>query len=145
MPEIEYAFLADAADAKPGEKFNVLGGGVSRIAGPAFPLVHPHLALVCGIVLSATEVGRDHQVRFALLSPDGREVASADGGIRADGATDGRDTLVTFAIDLWSLTFPVPGDYSFRLLLDGSERKRIPLLISAIVEPAPPGERRFDA
>jgi hypothetical protein len=26
MPEIEYAFLADAAEVQPGQKFHVLGG-----------------------------------------------------------------------------------------------------------------------
>ena len=28
MPDIEYAFLADAAETQPGQKFHVLGGGV---------------------------------------------------------------------------------------------------------------------
>ena len=42
-----------------------------------------------------------------------------------------RPTL-TFAIDLWNLTFPVPGDYTFRILVDGSERKRLPLAISQL-------------
>jgi len=42
---------------------------------------------------------------------------------------DGRDAVLTFSIDLWNLTFPAPGDYSFRLLVNGSERKRLPLLI----------------
>jgi hypothetical protein len=43
--------------------------------------------------------------------------------------------------------FPAPGDYSFRLLVNGSERKRLPLLVALLAEnePAPPGERRFDA
>ena len=53
---------------------------------------------------------------------------------------------LTFCIDIWNLTFPTPGDYSFRLLVNGSELKRLPL---EIVTPAPPprsgGERRFDA
>jgi len=32
-------------------------------------------------------------------------------------------------VDLWSLTFPSPGDYSFRILVNGSERKRLALLL----------------
>jgi hypothetical protein len=43
MPEIEYAFLADAAETPPGQKFHVLGGGIARIGGRTFPLRHPHL------------------------------------------------------------------------------------------------------
>jgi len=45
MPEIDFAFLADAAETIPGQKSHVLGGGVARIGGRRFPLRHPHLAL----------------------------------------------------------------------------------------------------
>jgi hypothetical protein len=131
MPDIEYAFLADAAETQPGQKFHVLGGGVSRIGGPTFPLRHPHLALVLGLLVSAPELDREHEVRFVLLDPDGGEVAGATGNLVArGGASDGRDTVLTFSIDLWNLTFAAPGDYSFRILVNGSERKRLPLVVS---------------
>ncbi len=130
MPDIEYAFLADAAESQPGQKFHVLGGGVSRIGGRAFPLQHPHLAMVLGLLVTAPEVDHAHEVRFVLLDPDGGEVAGATGNLQAHGHTDGRDTVLTFSIDLWNLTFAAPGDYSFRILVNGSERKRLPLLVS---------------
>ena len=44
--------------------------------------------------------------------------------------------MLTFSIDLWNLTFPAPGDYSFRILVNGSERKRLPLLLLAPPDPA---------
>jgi hypothetical protein len=129
MPDVEYAFLADAADARPGHKFAVIGGGVSRVGGPTFPLRHPHLSLVVGLLLTAPELGSEHEIRFVLLSPDGQELSSAEARIRAAGEADGRDTVLTFGIDLWNLSFPDPGDYSFRILIDGSERKRLPLIV----------------
>jgi hypothetical protein len=146
MPDIEYAFLADSAQTTPGQKFHVLGGGVSRITGAAFPLRHPHLALVVGLRVSRPETDREHEIRFVLLDPDGGEVAGATGSLVAHGPADVRDSTLTFSIDIWNLTFPTPGDYSFRLLVNGSELKRLPL---EIVAPVPPprsgGERRFDA
>ena len=151
MPDIDYAFLADAADARPGEKFNILGGGVSRIGGRGFPLVHPHLALVVGLVVTSTEVGHDHEIRFILLGPDGDQVADGTGSIRAEGPADGGDQVVTFAVDFWNLAFPAPGTYSFRILVGGSERKRLPLVVAGIFPPveAPGqeagGSRRLDA
>ena len=36
------------------------------------------------------------------------------------------------------MTFAAPGDYSFRILVNGSERKRLPLLVSEL--PAEPGQ-----
>jgi hypothetical protein len=129
MPDIEYAFLADAADARPGQKFAVIGGGISRVGGPSFPLRHPHLALVVGLLVTSVELGAEHELRFALLTPDGEQVASASASIQANGPADGRDTILTFSLDLWNLAFPVPGEYSIRILVDGSERKRLPLIV----------------
>ncbi len=151
MPDIDYAFLADAADARPGEKFNILGGGVSRIGGRGFPLVHPHLALVVGLVVTTTEVGHDHEIRFILLAPDGSQVAEGSGSIRAEGPGDGGDQVVTFAVDFWNLAFPAPGTYSFRILVGGSERKRLPLVVAGVFppmevqSPETGGPRRLDA
>ena len=132
MPDIEFAFLADAADARPGNKFSILGGGVDRIGGQTFPVSHPHLSLVIGLAVTAAELRREHEIRFQLLDDQGREMTSGTASIVAHGENDGRDSVLTFAVDLWNLTFPVPGDYSFRLLIDGSERKRLPLSISQL-------------
>ena len=132
MPDIEFAFLADAADARPGAKFSVLGGGVDRIGGQSFPLTHPHLALVIGLIVTTPEMRDEHVIRFLLLDQRGHEMTSGTANIVAHGENDGRDTVLTFAVDLWNLTFPLPGDYSFRLLIDGSERKRLPLNITQL-------------
>ena len=135
MPEIEFAFLADSADARPGEKFHVLGGGVTRLGAQSFPFRHPHLALVVGLLVTSPELDKEHDVRFVLLAPDGSEIAGANGLIAAHGPRDGRDTVVTFAIDLWNLGFNAPGDHSLRVLVNGSERKRISLVVERIAEP----------
>jgi hypothetical protein len=129
MPDIDFAFLADAAETVPGQKFHVLGGGIARIGGRRYPLRHPHLALVIGLSVTAPETDREHEIRFVLLDPDGGEVAGATGSLQARSQRDGRDAVLTFSIDLWNLSFPAPGDYSFRILVNGSERKRLPLLL----------------
>ena len=73
MPDIDFAFLADAAEIVPGQKFHVLGGGIARIGGRRFPLRHPHLARdrAAG---DPPETEREHDIRFVLLDPDGGEV-----------------------------------------------------------------------
>ena len=129
MPDIEYAFLADAADARPGQKFAVIGGGVTRLGGGQFPLRHPHLALVCGLTVTSPEFNKEHDLQFMLLTPDGQQVSNATAKIVANGPPDGRDTVLTFSLDMWNLSFPAPGDYSIRILVDGSERKRLPLVV----------------
>jgi len=106
VPDIDFAFLADAAETIPGQKFHVLGGGVARIGGRRFPLRHPHLALVIGLQVTAPETDREHEIRFVLLDPDGGEVAGATGSLVARSQRDARDAVLTFSIDLWNLTFP---------------------------------------
>jgi hypothetical protein len=146
MPEIDYAFLADAAQTTPGQKFHVLGGGVTRISGLSFPLRHPHLALVVGLRVARAEAEREHEIRFILVDPNGSEVAGATGSLVAHQQVDVHDSTLTFSIDIWNLTFGVPGDYSFRLLVNGTESKRLPLLVVGIPTPAQPTTpRRFDA
>ena len=127
MPQIEYAFLADAAEVQPGQKFHVLGGGVTRIAGPTMPFQHPHLALVVGIRLTASERSKEHELEFVLLAPDGATVTASSGRIVAHGPRDTEDVVLTIAVDMWNLTLATPGQYSVRVLLGGTERKRLPL------------------
>jgi hypothetical protein len=135
VPDIEYAFLADAADARPGQKFSVLGGGVTRLGGTQFPLTHPHLALVCGLTVTTTELGIEHNLQFVMLTPRGQQLTNATATVMANGPGDGRDTVLTFSLDMWNLNFPEPGDYSIRIMVDGSERKRLPLVVDRQVEP----------
>ncbi|CAN5402793.1 hypothetical protein BH24CHL8_BH24CHL8_05260 [soil metagenome] len=142
MPEIEYAFLADAADARPGQKFSVLGGGVSRLGGPTFPLRHPHLALVVGLGVASDEVGSEMELRFTVLTPSGTDMANAQATIVAGGREGDRDSVLTFALDLWNLSFPEPGDYVIRIVIDGEERKRLALVLEQRAAPARRGPRR---
>jgi hypothetical protein len=145
VPDIEYAFLADGADARPGQKFAVIGGGVDRIGGQTFPLQHPHLALVIGLRITAPELNREHEVSFVLLDTNGKEVTSGSANLMAQGESDGRDSLITFGVDLWNLSFALPGEYSFRILIAGSERKRLPLAVSLLAGAMAAPATRMDA
>src|SRR5438309_1582651 len=71
MPKLEFAFLADAAEAEPGRKFYVLGGGVDSIGAHAFPVVHPHLALLIRVSVHPTEAERAHILEIRLIDSDG--------------------------------------------------------------------------
>lgn len=141
MAEVEYAFLADAAQIQPGQKFGVLGGGISRLTGPSIPFVHPHLALVVGLRLSPAERNREHDLGFRLTDPDGNEVATASGRIVSHGLTEPGDVVLNIAVDLWNLNMRVAGDHAIRIAVDGAERKRLPLMVAIAHEGAP--EQRY--
>lgn len=84
-------------------------------------------------------------MKFVLLDRAGHEVTSGSANLMAQGESDGRDSLVTFAVDLWNVSFTLPGDYTFRILIDGSERKRLPLAVSALNAAMAPTTGRLDA
>jgi hypothetical protein len=143
MPDIEYAFLADAAEVQPGSKFHVLGGGVTRLSGPAFPFVHPHLALVLGLRLTAAERTREHDLGFVVTAPDGAQVTNASGRVISHGPNDAADVVVAIAIDLWNMTLRMAGEHAVRITIDGTERKRLPLVVAGSREPNAPEPTRY--
>ena len=141
MPQIEYAFLADAAEVQPGQKFHVLGGGVTRLSGSTMPFAHPHLALVVGLRLGATERNREHELEFILAAPDGAKVTSSSGRVVAHGPQDPNDIILTLSIDMWNLTLTTAGEYTVRIMVGGTERKRLSLVVTQSREPVP--EQRY--
>jgi hypothetical protein len=143
MPEIEYAFLADAAEVQPGSKFYVLGGGVSRLNGSSLPFVHPHMSLVVGLRLTSVERDREYDLGFIMTAPDGTQVTTATGKVVAHGPADASDLVITIAIDLWNMTLKSAGEHSVRITVDGSERKRLPLMVSVAREPVVQEPQRY--
>jgi hypothetical protein len=137
MPEVEYAFLADAAQVQPGQKFHVLGGGVSRVTGPSLPFVHPHLSLVLGLRLGANERDREHDLGVVVEAPDRSQVATASGKFVPHGSAPTDDIVVTIAIDLWSLDLRIPGEHLVRISIDGTERKRLSLMVAQLAGQLP--------
>jgi|ERR1035437_642197 hypothetical protein len=143
MPDVEYAFLADAAEVQAGSKFHVLGGGITRLNGPSFPFVHPHLALVVGLRLTSVERNREYELGFLVTAPDGAEVAGATGRVVSHGNGDQSDVVLTIAVDLWNLTLKAPGEHTVRVLIGGSERKRITLVVTGGRDPGPVETPRY--
>jgi len=137
MPEIEYAFLADAAQVQPGQKFHVLGGGVSRVAGHTLPFVHPHLTLVLGLRMAPGERDNEHDLGFAVVAPDGTQVATASGKVVARGPAPGEDVVITIAVDLWNLNFRLAGEHVVRISVNGAERKLLTLMVTQVAGPLP--------
>lgn len=128
MPTLDFAFLADAAEAEPGRKFYVLGGGIDVIAGAALPLVHPHIALLMRFLVHPTELGRSHHLEVRLIDADGGELAKLDGALEAGGtAQPGRPVAVNVVINLTNTRFERGGDYSVEILMNDQHQRSLPL------------------
>lgn len=131
MPTLDFAFLADAAEADPGRKFYVLGGGIDQIAGPEFPLIHPHMSLVMRFLVHPTELGRSHRLEVRLVNADGRELAKIEGDIQTAAVeeTFGREVGVNMVINMTSTRFESPGDFAVDILMNNQFQKSLPLRV----------------
>lgn len=118
--QVDYAFIAEAADAHDG-LFHVVRGGTDIWHIPPeanFPVGIGPLSFVIRLVGEPTEVGSDHKVMAKVVDADGREVASIDpeGAIRLPphpiDRTRSGAALVHFRMQL---QVPHPGTYLFEL------------------------------
>lgn len=130
MPALDFAFLADAAEAEPGRKFYVLGGGIDQIAGPVFPLVHPHMALVMRFLVPRDELGLAHSLTVRLTDPAGNELARIDGQIETHQAEiPGLAVPVNMVINMGNTRFESPGDYAIDVIMNGEFLRTLPLRV----------------
>lgn len=133
MPALDFAFLADAAEAEPGRKFYVLGGGIDQIAGPEFPLVHPHMALVMRFLVALDELDRDHHLLVRLIDTESRELARIEGTLRTDASgVAGLGVPVNMVLNMVSTRFERPGEYSIDIVMNGEFCRTLPLRIARV-------------
>jgi len=136
VPSLDFAFLADAAEAEPGRKFYVLGGGIDQIAGATFPLVHPHMSLVMRFIVHPTELGRSHHLEVRMVDADGGELAKIEGDIATTAdAPPGREVNVNMVINMGNTRFEKPGDYSIDVLMNNMYQRSVPLRVSQVPSP----------
>jgi len=129
--ELDFAFLADAADVTMGKLF-VMGGAFDTIHVPGFPAVHPMLAVVVRLLFKPHDLDRKHELEILLLDADGRQTASAKGDLnmpKAPGAPAGWKQAIILPLRFYNLPFKLAGHYSFEILADGQMLKAIPLRI----------------
>jgi hypothetical protein len=130
VPKVDLAFLADAAEAEPGRKFYVLGGGVDSINAPSFPVVHPHLSLVLRLMIHPTEADREHALEVRMIDADGRALANITGTFTAAGAgAAGREIPANLVFNMVNTRFESAGDYSIEILINNEHKKSLPLRV----------------
>lgn len=133
MPRLDFAFLADSAEAEPGRKFYVLGGGIDSITAPAFPTVHPLVALVMRILAHPSEVDRAHTMEIHLMDSDGGELAKVQGSfVPTAGAAPGRETSMNLVMNFVGTRFEAAGDYEISILINGQHQRSLPLTLRAL-------------
>jgi len=129
--ELDFAFLADAADVSMG-KLYVLGGAFDTINVGALPAMHPMLAVVVRLQLSPHDLDRKHVLEILLLDADGKQLAAAKGDLtvpKSPDAPPGWKQAVILPLRFLNVPFQQAGHYSIEILADGKMLKAIPLRV----------------
>ena len=135
--ELDFAFLADAADVSLGKLF-VLGGAFDTIHVPAFPATHPILAVVIRLLLGPNDLDRKHKLEILLLDADAHHIASANGDLtvpKVPASPQGWKQAVILPLRFFNVPFKEAGHYSIEILANGTMLKAIPLRVIQAPKP----------
>ena len=136
--ELDFAFLADAADVPLGKLF-VLGGAFDTINVSGFPATHPFLSVVVRFLFRPHDLDRKHDIEILLLDADGKQVAQAKGDLTMPKSPDspaGWKQAIILPLRFFNVPFKQAGHYSFEILADGQMLKAIPLRVIEAPKPA---------
>ena len=95
-----------------------------------FPAVHPRAHLVLNMRGRRTELGT-HTLSVQLHDPQGTMLFEQSGTMQVNEPPAGVVDLESPAILVFDSPLPMPGEYAFGVLLDGSEVARVPFKATA--------------
>lgn len=130
--EVDFAFLADAAEITNG-KFYVISGGFDTIHSSEVPFNYHPFSFVLRLLLSPAELDRKHRVEVHILDEDGRKITSVEGDLEIKRAAHLPKGWRQGFLSVWNianLRFEKFGDYAFDIVVNGSSIKQLPLRVA---------------
>ncbi|MBI4064191.1 MAG: hypothetical protein HY401_07820 [Elusimicrobia bacterium] len=136
--ELDFAFLADAAEVTNG-KLYVIGGAFDTLCVRELPASWPRLTLVMRFLLTPAESGRPHALEIIVLDEDGKKIVNLSSSLnveRPPNMLSGTKQSVPIALNFFNARFDKKGSYSIEILVNGTSLKSIPLKILLQKPPA---------
>ena len=123
-PSIDFVLLADRAEAING-KLYVMGGGWDRLWLTEFPKAFV-ASIAIGVIVPWSATHTDHRLCVLVVTADETEIANAQVTFAAGASPqmkrgESQRILVAFTM---SPTFPGPGTYKVKALIDDDEDHR---------------------
>lgn len=138
--DVTLAVVADYANVSQDGKLNILG--VFQEVNPlAFPTAIPQMFLIVSFEASPAEFETEKNIRIALLEADGTEVMAMEGPIVVQRPVrSGSRAFINQIVGLQGLAFQNPGDYAFHILVNGEEKRAVPLRVNDVPDESKGGE-----
>jgi hypothetical protein len=115
------SFLAKSADVGADGGFNVIGGGISVIAMPAFPSQLQAISVVANVRFRPDECGGVYRLSVAVRNPDGSDAGlAAFMELRPTAAENAPEfgSSLHVAFNIFGLVLPQRGRYSINYSVD---------------------------
>jgi hypothetical protein len=124
----EVFVICDAANDSHG-KLNILGA-FDTIVAAEFPFVHPHCTIALRLRYDSASV-REHAIKLDLQGASGAPLLASIDTVMKSGVSPNATATANLIVNINSLRFEKPGDYSFVLKVDGLPTAVTPLYIRA--------------
>ena len=130
--EVTLAVACDYANVSQDGKLNILG--VFQEVNPGgFPAMVAQMFLVVSFEASVAEFDTEKHVRIALLEADGSEVMAMEGPMLVQRPQrPGSRAFINQVLGLQGLAFPRAGDYAFHIVVNGEEKRAVPLRVNEL-------------
>ena len=139
MPKIDFAILADYVRVEGGIG-HLVAGGIDTIYARQVP-TGQNIGLMLRIEHTKTECDRPHRIEVIFMDEDGKELVK----VNATGVPTWDDSWPPGwkSKSLIGFNFGIPleryGIYSFRIVVNDSEEKDLPVRVVALPEPQSAG------
>ena len=128
---VKLALLADSANVSREGKLNLLGI-FDAIFARELPTSHPHMHLVLRFEATPADAGTALSIEVQLVAPAGDMLLRIPGTMQVPPVPSGMTAGVDHVLALANVAFAQPGDYAFRVLIDGRLAATVPLRVDTL-------------
>src|SRR5438105_12051312 len=115
MVQVDYAVLADGAQAVQGKHY-ILGGGWDALYALAYPVIHPHLAIALRLAVPWNDTNQPFTLELDVQNADGQSILPSPPGPltgtmnvgRPPHLAQGANQHVVLVMDVANLQFERP-------------------------------------
>lgn len=117
---VDCSLLCNGANVTADGLLNLVGGGITQVTAPVFPIPLVNLFLALSFTADGPELQGDHTLIFAFAKrPDGQEASRGTVGFSADAPPEPGQATAPLVLPLAGVVLPESGEYDIPIDLDG--------------------------
>ncbi len=132
--EVRLAALADFANVDAAGKVNIIGM-FNELTADSFPVVVHAMFVALVFEAPPSEFGIDKTLSLLLIDSDGQKVIDMSFGSHTPSPTrSGAPAQINLVVCLNNVKIDRPGEYEFCVLVNGEQKKTLPLRLASSQE-----------